>query len=138
MAKLDFQTFSHPYTVNQSEVTDLLFPARTTAQLADADDAINVRPDKFAGKAVWDTTLGEMVYASGAAPADGWVRAGGDVAATAADIADKTATINTVGKYIGKTVYDVTNGLLYAADDVADVDTWTLIDGVGSTQVTPA
>jgi len=83
--KIEFQTFAQPYTAEPTDITDLLHPARTAAEIA--------------------------------------------------DVADK---INTFNKFQGRQVYDVTNGLGYFADGPAPDDTWTLNDGIGSTQVTPS
>ena len=57
---------------------------------------------------------------------------------TAANIADIGADINTANKAAGSIVLDTTNNLLYVALG-ADADSdWALIDGVGSTTVTPS
>ncbi len=55
-----------------------------------------------------------------------------------ADLADKTNSINTIDKVLGKRCYESTLKLDYVADGPAPTDDWTLNDGVGSTQVTPA
>jgi len=57
---------------------------------------------------------------------------------TAANIADETADINTANKQAGSIVLDSTNKLLYVALGAGATDGWALIDGVGSTAVTPS
>ena len=57
---------------------------------------------------------------------------------TAANIADATADINTANKAAGSIVLDTTNNLLYVALGAGATDDWALIDGVGSTAVTPS
>jgi len=135
--RLNYKVIAAPYSGEASELISVLSPVWTSADLADAAHRVNVL-DKFVGKCVFDSTLGEPVWASGADASDAWVRAGGDVAATAAEIGAIGDAINTVGKYVGKLVYDTATGLLYAADGPAAGDDWTLIDGVGSTQTTPS
>lgn len=83
--RLDYSLFSQPYSPTKADITSLLFPVWTVANLGDIDHDVNVT-DKFAGRQV----------------------------------------------------YDVATGLLYIADGPAANDTWTLIDGVGSTQTTPS
>lgn len=56
--------------------------------------------------------------------------------ASAADIADVTATVNVAGKYEGKLVWDSTNASLYRAAGSAAADDWELVDG--SAAVTPS
>jgi len=135
--RLDFTLLAQPYTPDKDEFISVLYPVWTSAELASATHRVNVK-DKFLGRPVWDSTLGEPVFASGPDAADPWIRAGGDVAATVAELGDIADTINTVGKFLGKQVYDTAGGLLYAADGPLAADTWTLIDGVGLTQTTPA
>jgi len=60
---------------------DFLNPVRTTAQLADEDDLINIK-DKFAGRLVWDSTLGQPVWADGTGVNDTWSLATGVVSTT--------------------------------------------------------
>ena len=55
---------------------------------------------------------------------------------TAAQIADKTATVNTVNKYDGLYVWDTTNHRLMRANGALATDAWWIIDG--SASVTPA
>ena len=58
---------------------------------------------------------------------------------TAANIADVDSDVNTNGyKAAGVIVFDTTNNLLYVATGSAAADDWALIDGVGSTAVTPS
>ena len=85
MSVLDNKKFAQPYSANPDELMGLLFPSRTTAQLA--------------------------------------------------DIAD---TINTENKFLGKRCYESTLQLDYIADGPLPADTWTLNNGLGLTQVTPA
>jgi hypothetical protein len=55
---------------------------------------------------------------------------------TAANIASKTAAINTTGKYQGRCVFDTTNTRLMVANGPAATDLWYRADGAVS--VTPA
>ena len=57
---------------------------------------------------------------------------------TAANIADVDAAVNTTGKSAGNVVFDTTNNLLYVALGANANSDWALIDGVGSTTVTPS
>ena len=82
-AKLDFPTFSQPWSVNKEDVMDLLYPVRTTAQLAALADQINTQ-DKFAGRCVFDSTKGQPVWADGGAVGDTWSLSTGVVASTPA------------------------------------------------------
>lgn len=56
-------------------------------------------------------------------------------AATAANILDKTAAVNTTGKYEGLFIWDVTNKRLMRASGALDVSPWDCVDGL--TTVTP-
>jgi hypothetical protein len=53
-------------------------------------------------------------------------------------IADATDAINTSGKAAGAMVLDSDLNLLYVALGSGATDNWLLIDGVGSTTVTPS
>jgi len=55
---------------------------------------------------------------------------------TAANIASKTATVNTVGKYAGRQVWDTTNNRMMRANGKLATDVWWVLDG--SASVTPA
>ena len=67
----------------------------------------------------------------------GWAPVGvGPANASAADIASKTASINTSDKYTGKLVWDTTNNRLLRAGGATDVSPWYVVDG--SVTVTPA
>lgn len=55
---------------------------------------------------------------------------------TAANIADKSSTANTVDKYEGLYVWDTTNNRLMRSSGSTDVSPWWVVDG--STSVTPA
>lgn len=55
---------------------------------------------------------------------------------SAADIANKTSSVNTVGKYAGLIVWDTTNHRLMRAEAALDVSPWWVVDG--SVSVTPA
>lgn len=52
-----------------------------------------------------------------------------NVSATTAQLADVAATINTVGKYTGKMVYNTTTGIPVFADGAAAADVWAEADG---------
>lgn len=56
------------------------------------------------------------------------------VAATA--VADKTSTVNTVGKYDGLFIWDTTNNRLMRSSGSTDVSAWYVVDG--SASVVPA
>lgn len=72
---------AQPYTSKEAEFFDSVFPVRTTAQLADAADPINTT-DKRIGKMVWDSTLGQPVWADTAAPTGTWSLSTGVVSTT--------------------------------------------------------
>jgi len=57
---------------------------------------------------------------------------------TTAQLADIANSINTANKFLGKRVYESTLQFDYIADGPLAADTWTLSDGLGATQVTPA
>jgi hypothetical protein len=56
--------------------------------------------------------------------------------ATATQIANKTAAINTTDKYTGLMVWDTTNNRMLRAAGGTDVSAWYVIDG--SATVTPS
>ena len=58
------------------------------------------------------------------------------ISATATDIADKTASVNTTNKYAGLFVWDSTNHRLMRSEGATDVSVWWVVDG--STSVTPS
>ena len=58
------------------------------------------------------------------------------VSVTAADIANKTASVNTANKYEGLFVWDSTNHRLMRSEGSADVSVWWVVDG--SASVTPS
>ena len=84
MGDITNKIFGQPHG-SESELSDYLFPSRTTAELADVDNSIN-----------------------------------------------------TVDKVVGKRCYESTLQFDYIADGPLPADTWTLSDGLGATQVTPA
>ena len=55
---------------------------------------------------------------------------------SAANIADKTATVNTVDKYQGLYIWDSTNNRLMRANGALATDAWYVVDG--STSVIPS
>ena len=62
--------------------------------------------------------------------------AGGTIAVdTAANIIDKTATINTSRKFVNKRVWDSTNNRELRANGTTDVAVWHVVDG--SATITP-
>lgn len=81
MPPIDLTQFAQPYSGSNADMQDFLHPTRTTVQLADIADLINTE-DKFAGKPVFDTTLGQPVWADGAAVGDTWSLSTGIVAHT--------------------------------------------------------
>ena len=84
---LDLSRIAAPTTVDKNEFIRVVYPVKTTAELASATDRINL-VDKFLGKPVFNSTIGLVVYAGGALVADAWV-AGSDFGISAsAGIAD--------------------------------------------------
>lgn len=81
MPEIDLKQVAQPYVGSKDEMQDFLRPVRTTAQLADIADLINTK-DKYPGQPVWDSTLGQPVWADGAAAGDTWSLATGVVAHT--------------------------------------------------------
>ena len=69
--RLDFSIIAQPYTAEPHELWDVLFPAVTTAQLADKDHRINTE-DKFLGRQVYESTLKLAYIADGPDPTDDW------------------------------------------------------------------
>ena len=59
-------------------------------------------------------------------------------ARTTAQLADVADSVNTKNKFAGKRCYESTLQLDYIADGPLPADTWTLNNGLGLTQVTPA
>jgi len=55
---------------------------------------------------------------------------------SAADIASKTSSVNTSGKYESLMIWDTTNRRLMRARGATDVSPWDCVDG--SVSVTPA
>ena len=55
---------------------------------------------------------------------------------TAANIANKASSVNTVNKYAGLFVWDTTNHRLMRSEGSSDVSVWWVVDG--STSVTPS
>ena len=76
MAELDWERFAQPYIGTVDDLRELLFPSRTTAQLADVDDSINTA-NKFLGKRVYESTLQFDYIADGPAAADTWTLSDG-------------------------------------------------------------
>ena len=70
-SRLDYRLLAQHLTPDSDEYVAVLFPVKTTAELASATDRINT-VDKFKGKMVFDTTLGQPVYASAATAAAAW------------------------------------------------------------------
>ena len=58
------------------------------------------------------------------------------ISVTAADIANKTAPVNTTNKYAGLFVWDSTNHRLMRSEGATDVSVWWVVDG--SASVTPS
>ena len=81
MTDIDLQKFQQPYVGDKDAMQAFLSPVRTTAELADATDEINTK-DKFAGRLVWDSTLGQPVWADGATATSTWSLATGVVSTT--------------------------------------------------------
>ncbi len=71
MAQLDWKQLSQPYLGTVDDLRELLFPARTTTQLADVANTINTE-NKFLGKRCYEATLQLDYIADGPAAADTW------------------------------------------------------------------
>ena len=56
--------------------------------------------------------------------------------ATAANIANRASTVNTIDKYEGLIIWDTTNHRLMRSEGSTDVSVWWVVDG--STSVTPS
>lgn len=81
--RLDLKAIAQPYVGTVDDFLDALFPVRTTAQLTAIADPINTR-DKFVGRMVYDSTLGQPVWADAATPGGTWSDATGTVSSTPA------------------------------------------------------
>ena len=68
---LRFQEFAQPFTGTEADLRDLLTPARTTTQLADATDSVNTA-DKYVGKRCYNSTLQIDYIADGPGATDTW------------------------------------------------------------------
>lgn len=79
--KLRTSELAQPYNGSANDFADYFNPVRTTAQLADIADPINTE-DKRAGRMVFDSTLGQPVWADGPAAGDTWSLSTGVVATT--------------------------------------------------------
>ena len=83
------------------------------------------------------TTNGTLWVKQSGTGATGWAPMGvAAIEETAANIASKTATINTAEKYSGKLVWDTTNHRMLRANGATDVSVWYVVDG--SVTVTPS
>ena len=71
MAQMTWKQFQQPYVGSIDDLRDLLWPVRTTAQLASITDAINTT-DKFQGKQVFNSTSGLVVVADLGTAAGTW------------------------------------------------------------------
>lgn len=83
MPRVDLKQVAQPYVGTPEDFYEALFPARTTAQLASITDPINTT-EKYLGRMVFDTTLGQPVWADGAAAGDTWSDSTGTVSSTPA------------------------------------------------------
>ncbi len=127
---LDYAKLQQPYSSGSTdEFIDVLHPVRTSAQLADSAHDINVR-DKFKGRGVFDSTLGQMVYASGTAAADAWL-VGSKLAVEAGEgITDGSGTIIRTGvQRIGGIIR---TSILIDLTDLSSATTVLDIIGVGT------
>jgi hypothetical protein len=68
---LNAKALAAPVTVDVQDWLDVLFPAVTTAQLADMDHRINIE-DKFEGRQVYELTLNLNYTANGSGPTSTW------------------------------------------------------------------
>lgn len=72
MNRINWKQFAQPFAGPTSEVIDTGFPRRGSVELQDETSPINTR-DKFPGKMVLNTTLGQPVWAVGSSAAAAWV-----------------------------------------------------------------
>ena len=80
-SRFDFERLAQPYFGSAAELADFLFPVRTTAELANAADAINTQNKKI-GRMVFNSTLGQPVWADGVLATSTWSLSTGVVAHT--------------------------------------------------------
>lgn len=80
-SRLDMTILAAPYSPEKQELIDVLNPTATTAELADAANRVNL-VDKFPGRMVFDTTLGQPVWADGGGATDTWSLSTGIVSTT--------------------------------------------------------
>jgi hypothetical protein len=69
------KSFGQPHG-SETDLTDFLYPSRTTAQLADIADSINTE-NKVLGKRCYESTLQLDYIADGPLPADTWTLSDG-------------------------------------------------------------
>ncbi len=100
-SRLDYRLLAQHLTPDKDEYIAVLFPVKTTAELADATDRINT-VDKFVGKPAFNSTLGQPVYASGAGAGAAWsvIALGNDLAVVAS--AGITGVAETYGASVVK------------------------------------
>jgi hypothetical protein len=68
---ITIKRFAQPFTANDLDVMDFLFPVRTATEIADVTDPINTQ-NKFHGRQVYDSTNQFMYVADGPAVDDTW------------------------------------------------------------------
>ena len=71
MTAMTMEKMAQPYSGTEADLADFLNPVRTTAQLADIDDAINT-VDKRQGRQVFNSTTGLVVVADASGAAGTW------------------------------------------------------------------
>jgi parallel beta-helix repeat protein len=92
---------------------------------------------KYAGQQVLVTFHGPRIYMATGSGTSDWVQVSANMDyRTGVEIADKTNSINTADKYVGKTLWDTTNSRVMVAAGPTDVSRWYVCDG--SAFVTPA
>lgn len=74
MKKLDLDKLAQPYVGRTDDYIQAIFPRATTAELADPTALVNL-VGKYAGRMVYDTTLGQPVWATDDVPASAWTTA---------------------------------------------------------------
>jgi len=67
------KSFGQPHG-SETDLTDYLFPVRTSTQLQDATDSINTE-NKVAGRMVFNSTTTLPAFAAGSGATDLWVSA---------------------------------------------------------------
>ena len=74
--RVDLKQIAQPYVGRTEDYTKAIFPRATTAELADPTALVNL-VGKYNGRMVYDTTLGQPVWAVGSAATAFWIDGAG-------------------------------------------------------------